>query len=117
MHESFISKFIRTAIRANFKPNDEVPILRTPIANIFGSTVKELNEMSRIERVFEYAWYAFAGFITGFMVLVGLVLLARPSELLNFGWMAIALGLIWLFCLIQFLSLVGYVRYKLRKKR
>lgn len=117
MSESFGRTFTRTALGAKFKTGDNVPILRTPIVHILGSTVGEIDEMSHVFRFFEYLWLTFAGLLTGSVVLIGLILLSRPDRLGEVSlWALIAFALIWLFSVIQFLSLFGYLRYRLARK-
>lgn len=113
--ESFIAKFIRTAGKAQFKPSDFVPILSTPIVHIFGSDIRTLNKMGRTERFFEHLWYLFATFITGFVSLVGVIVAFRPETFAKLGTFgSVTFSLIWLFSLIQFLSFVGYFRWRLK---
>jgi vacuolar-type H+-ATPase subunit I/STV1 len=103
------------AIRAEFKTTDMVPILSTPIVHIFGSDIRTLNKMSRMERFFEHAWYLFATFVTGFVTVVGLLIAFRAETYSKLGVVgAGAFILIWLFSIIQFLSFVGYFRWRLK---
>lgn len=116
MKESFLQTFTRTALKTDFKISDNVPILQTPGINLFGSTVGEINKMSKAARMFEYGWYAFALVVTFLVLVIGVVLLLpndTKSEITPVA--AIFFALIWLFSLIQFLSLVGYIRYRMKK--
>jgi hypothetical protein len=83
---------------------------------MFGSTIGEINNMSKPARFFENLWLVFAWTVTLLVTVAGVILVLPSADKPSISLLAsVVMGLLWAFSVVQFLSISGYFRYRLRR--
>lgn len=118
--ETFGQRFKRILVQADLRPDDHIPLFGDgSVENSYTyPTVKELDYAAGITKIMLYLWLSFViAMMLGFSLLwVFAFLNPTVFHFVNI-WALILFLLIEIFVLIQGLSVVGYIRWRLKRQK